>query len=112
MPIYEYEPLNQDQACPRCRHGFELIHPAGEAPCSLCPHCGQPVRKIISRVGVVLKESDGQSDQVIGQIRGYEKEGMWSHAAELADSHAAKSKDSALKERALDNYKKAGMDPA
>ncbi|MFH2127584.1 MAG: hypothetical protein ABIK12_13780 [Pseudomonadota bacterium] len=48
---------------------------------------------------------------IIDKIRNYENDGMWSHAAELADSHAAKSKDTGLKERALDNYKKAGMDP-
>lgn len=112
MPIYEYEPVNPAQGCPRCRHGFELIHPAGEPPCAVCPDCGQPVRKIISRVGVVIKQADGESGRVIDKIRTYENDGMWSHAAELADSHAAKSKDSGLKERAMDNYKKAGMDPS
>ena len=111
MPIYEYEPVNMDKACPRCRGGFELVHPAGEPPCSSCPDCGRPVRKIISRVRVVVKEADGEHGRVVDKIRSYENNGMWSHAAELADSHAAKSKDSGLKERAMDNYKKAGMDP-
>jgi hypothetical protein len=35
---------------------------------------------------------------------------MWSHAAELADTHAEKIKDKNLKTRALENYKKAGYD--
>ena len=35
---------------------------------------------------------------------------MWSHAAELADTHSEKTKDKGLKNRALDNYKKAGYD--
>ena len=43
-------------------------------------------------------------------IKEYEKEGMWSHAAELADKHSEKTKDQDLKIRALDNYKKAGYD--
>jgi hypothetical protein len=44
------------------------------------------------------------------QIKKYEKSGMWSHAAELADKHAEKIKDKSLKTRALENYKKAGYD--
>ena len=42
------------------------------------------------------------------KIAAYEKEGMWSHAAELADTHAEKIKDNRLKMRAIDNYEKAG----
>ena len=44
------------------------------------------------------------------KIKNYEKSGMYSHAAELADKHAEKTKDKSLKTRALDNYKKAGYD--
>jgi len=44
------------------------------------------------------------------EIKEYERAGMWSHAAELADSHSEKTKDKGLKLRALDNYKKAGYD--
>lgn len=42
------------------------------------------------------------------KIQTYEKEGKWSHAAELADQEAEKTKREDLKVRALDNYKKAG----
>ena len=42
------------------------------------------------------------------KIKAYEKSGMWSHAAELADKHAEKIKDNRLKTRALENYEKAG----
>ena len=111
MPIYEYEALDPEQGCPLCRAGFELVHRPGEAPCAQCPQCGRPVRKIISQVRAVIKAPDGKNQQVMGQIRDYEREGKWSHAAELADSHAADTKDSKLQERAMDNYKKAGTDP-
>jgi hypothetical protein len=45
-----------------------------------------------------------------GRIREYEKAGMWSHAAELADKQAETSRDSNLRTRALENYEKAGYD--
>jgi len=44
------------------------------------------------------------------KIREYEKHGKWSHAAELADKEAEKTKRDDLKTRALENYKKAGYD--
>jgi len=56
-----------------------------------------------------MEESDGNT-RVKKQIKEYENSGMWSHAAELADTHSEKTKDTALKTRALENYKKAGYD--
>ena len=44
------------------------------------------------------------------KIKEYEKSGMWSHAAELADTHSEKTGDNGLKNRALENYSKAGYD--
>ena len=44
------------------------------------------------------------------KITEYERQGMWSHAAELADTHSEKTKDRGMKMRALDDYKKAGYD--
>jgi hypothetical protein len=35
---------------------------------------------------------------------------MWSHAAELADKHSEKIRDTGMKLRAIDNYAKAGYD--
>ena len=42
------------------------------------------------------------------KIKEYEKERKWSHAAELADKQAEKTKREDLKTRALEDYKKAG----
>jgi hypothetical protein len=53
-------------------------------------------------------ESSEEHTNIKNKIKNYEKSGMWSHAAELADKHAEKIKDKNLKTRALDNYKKAG----
>lgn len=44
------------------------------------------------------------------KIRDYEQAGMWSHAAEMADTCAEKTKDTGLKVRAIEDYRKAGHD--
>jgi hypothetical protein len=53
--------------------------------------------------GSALTETDKQ-------IREYEREGKWSHAAELADKEAEKTRREDLKTRALEDYRKAGYD--
>jgi hypothetical protein len=55
-------------------------------------------------------EESGEHISTQNKIKEYEKSGMWSHAAELSDKHAEKTKDKDLKTRALENYKKAGYD--
>ena len=53
-------------------------------------------------------EKSEEHTSVENKIKDYERSGMWSHAAELADKHSEKTKDKNLKIRALENYKKAG----
>ncbi len=110
MPIYEYQAVNSERACPKCREGFETLQGVSERPLSKCPECGKKVKKIISWCrSAVMETSDGHLS-VERKIKDYEQSGMWSHAAELADKHSEKTKDKGLKMRALDNYKKAGYD--
>jgi putative FmdB family regulatory protein len=45
MPVYEYE--HERRAC-KLGKVFEVEQALSEAPLTLCPRCGQPVRKIIS----------------------------------------------------------------
>ena len=108
MPIYEYEPLDLSKTCKKCRHGFEHIQGINEAPLSHCPFCGHDVRKIISWCRAAVVETSEAHAHISKKIASYEKEGMWSHAAELADTHAENIKDNRLKMRAIDNYEKAG----
>jgi len=110
MPIYEYESLNPKKGCRKCAQGFETIQDISEAPLSVCPSCGQKVRKVMSWCRSAIVETPEEYTRVEKQISHYEKEGMWSHAAELADKHSEKIKDKSVKMRALDNYKKAGYD--
>lgn len=111
MPIYEYQALKPENACPKCRDAFEVIQGTKEEPLTVCPRCGQRVKKIISWCRAAIMETPDEHIKVAGAIKGYEDSGMWSHAAELADKYSEKTKDKALKARALDNYKKAGYNP-
>jgi putative FmdB family regulatory protein len=108
MPIYEYQALNADNACDYCRHGFEVFQQIKEKPLMKCHYCEQPVKKIISWCRSAVMEKSEEHTSVENKIKAYEKSGMWSHAAELADKHSEKIKDNDLKIRALENYKKAG----
>lgn len=108
MPIYEYQAANKDLSCPTCSDSFEAFQGINEEPIASCPQCGNKVRKTISLCRAVVVEGNEEDARVNRSIREYESAGMWSHAAELSDKHSEKTGDSSLKDRALENYKKAG----
>ena len=110
MPIYEYEAVNSERACPKCREGFETLQGVSERPLSKCPECGKAVKKIISWCRAAVTETSDDHLSVERKIKDYEQSGMWSHAAELADKHSEKTKDKDLKLRAVESYAKAGYD--
>ncbi len=110
MPIYEYESLDPHNACENCAGRFEAIQGMDEAPLTACPSCGGRVRKVISWCRAAVVETSDAHVQINSAVSEYEKQGMWSHAAELADTHSEKIGDRDMKMRALDNYKKAGYD--
>ena len=108
MPIYEYQAEDPEKACTRCRPGFEYLQGVNEMPLSDCPQCGGRVKKIISWCHTAVIDSSPECDRVERKVTEYEGAGMHSHAAELADKYSHQTKDKLLKERALENYKKAG----
>jgi putative FmdB family regulatory protein len=110
MPMYEYQAVDVERSCPECRRSFEIIQSIREPALTVCRHCGHPVKKIISRCHGAVMETPAENIRVTDRIKEYERQGLWSHAAELADKHSEKVKDNDLKTRALDNYKKAGYD--
>lgn len=110
MPIYEYECENPDNACDKCAGRFEVIQRMSDAPISECPWCGQRVLKLISHCRSAIVETTEGHSATKKRIRDYEKKGMWSHAAELADTHSQMTNDKKMKMRAIDNYQKAGHD--
>ena len=112
MPIYEYQALNPQKGCNKCRHVFETIQRIEDEPLLNCPDCNGKVKKLISKCHAAIYEQSPDSSMIEKRINDYERSNRWSHAAELADKFAHKSKNQKMKERALDNYKKAGYDAA
>jgi len=90
MPIYEYQAEIPEKGCEICREGFEYIQGIDESPFSDCPNCGKRVKRIISWCHAAIIDPSTEHSRVV------------------ADKHSHKSKDKLLKERALENYKKAG----
>lgn len=106
MPTYAYRAVDKKKSCDHCESGFEIIQRMTEPPLTSCPCCKNFVSRILFAPAVVVKGSPlTETDR---KIKEYEKEGKWSHAAELADKEAEKTKREDLKTRALENYKKAG----
>ena len=106
MPTYVYEAVEEGQSCDYCNPGFEFVQRMTEPALVHCPRCQNSVRRVLFAPMLVVKGSPvSETDK---KIREYEKEGKWSHAAEMADKEAEKTKRDDLKTRALDNYKKAG----
>jgi len=99
MPIYEYRPIKS--GCSYCGKGFDVLQKISDQPLHSCPKCGAGVRRAISRFAACVSEKSPETTSLDSKLNNYEAEGMWSHAAELADK-------AGLKERAMDDYKKAG----
>jgi putative FmdB family regulatory protein len=110
MPIYEYEAEAVGKGCKKCAATFEVIQRLSDPPLHSCPECGQEVRRKISRSRVILPGSARGKNEVERKVAEYEQQGMYSHAAELADKESEKPDFAHLKERAMEDYKKAGYD--
>jgi len=106
MPTYAYRAIDSEKSCNYCRSSFEVIQRMTEPALTQCPQCKNPVSRILFAPTVVIK--GGPLTETDRKIKEYEKEGKWSHAAELADKEAEKTKRDDLKTRALEDYKKAG----
>ena len=57
MPLYEYE--HTEQPCPIGRV-FEICQSLKERPLNKCPKCGQPIKKLISLVGLSMPKSNSE----------------------------------------------------
>ncbi|MBI5966851.1 MAG: zinc ribbon domain-containing protein [Deltaproteobacteria bacterium] len=108
MPIYEYEAISPGRKCKKCTPSFEVIQRLSDPPLASCPECGKEIRRRISRPRVILPGSAKGSDQAERKVAEYEQQGMYSHAAELADKESEKPEKAHLKERAMEDYRKAG----
>jgi putative FmdB family regulatory protein len=50
MPTYQYR-------CTECGEDLEAVQKFSDAPLTICPTCGGPLRKVFNAVGVVFKGS-------------------------------------------------------
>lgn len=50
MPLYEYK-------CEQCQQRLEAIQRFSEDPYTICPHCGGPLKKLISSPAIKFKGS-------------------------------------------------------
>jgi len=57
MPVYEYEHINHP-----CSIGgiFEVSQSLEDHPLRKCPQCGQPIKKLISLVGLSVPRTNGE----------------------------------------------------
>ena len=110
MPIYEYEADSPGRKCKKCTATFEVIQRLSDPPLNSCPVCSRGIRRKISRARVILPGSAKGRNEVEQKVAEYEQQGMYSHAAELADKESEKPDFAHLKDRAMEDYKKAGYD--
>lgn len=101
MPIYVYKA--NEKSCDYCRDGFEIRQTIDAKPLNKCPKCQAYIDRVVTRFYALVVDTSDEAISTEMKIREYEKEEMWSHAAELADK-------AGLEDRAKDNYKKAGYD--
>ena len=57
MPTYEYITQNPKKACRRCRERFDVRQAMSDEPLTVCPECGQPVKRVISVCSVSTTQS-------------------------------------------------------
>ena len=101
MPIYEYKAVAK--GCKYCRNGFEVMQSVRDEPLRECPRCRTPIEKLISQFHACVIETSDEVIETERRVSDYEKDGRWSHAAELADKEG-------LEDRAREDYKKAGYE--
>ncbi len=64
MPIYEYR-------CPACKASFEQLRPMSQAEeKAVCPKCGKPAEKAISRFACLAKDGTGVTTPIGGSSCG------------------------------------------
>lgn len=75
MPIREYVP--NDDCCPHCLGGFELIQQLSDPPLTECPECGRPCHQVFSgfSVGGSLKSTLSKSNLEAHGFTQYTKKG-------------------------------------
>jgi len=56
MPIYEYQAISTE-SCPFCCSVFEIRQSIHDKCLTVCPECGNPVKRLLSRSFVSVTDS-------------------------------------------------------
>ncbi len=57
MPIREYQARDPSQGCAVCQRPFERLEALHQAPLRRCPHCAQPLQRLLSAPAVGASRS-------------------------------------------------------
>ena len=85
----------------------EVMQRMTEPALICCPRCQSPICRVLFAPTVVIKGNPPtETDR---KIKDYEKEGKWSHAAELADKEAERTKQRGFEEPCLGGLQESGL---
>ena len=93
MPLYEYE-------CQGCGQRTETLQRMAEAPLTVCPECGGPLKKLVSRAGFAFKGSGWYVTDYAGKKSGGSAGGKAEPAAGGAE--AAKTETASKETKSKD----------
>ncbi len=103
MPIYEYQ-------CQECGRRTEALQRLAEAPLSECPHCGGPLRKLVSAPAFQFKGSGWYVTDYARKGGGEAKEGAKGGDKETAGESGGKSGGAAA-EGGKEGGRESGKEP-
>lgn len=83
MPLYEYQ-------CQQCQERVEAIQKVSDEPYTICPHCGGPLKKLISSPAIQFKGSGFY-------ITDYARSGSKSESSSSGEAKSSSSSSSETK---------------
>ena len=102
MPLYEYE-------CQSCGRRTETLQRMDEAPLTVCPDCGGPLKKLISAPGIHFKGSGWYVTDYAGKKAAAKSD---KSAAESASSSEAAPASSSASESKTEKSKDTAASPS
>src|SRR5579871_1643234 len=98
MPTYEY-------LCNHCSHRFEIWQKMTDDPLTICPKCGQHIRRVLFPAGIVFKGSGFyKTDHSNGAIAGENDHTPRSdEAAATQDAKAGENKPAAAESKSSES---------
>ncbi len=58
MPTYQYQAKTHEQSCDHCKDGFDIIQRIADPKLITCPHCGNPIARVIAAPALGRSQSN------------------------------------------------------